>query len=328
MTAGTPRSFEGDDEFLAAACAAASRSSGADALETLGWWDLLPELDDPDARAAVFAVFRAQGRSLTGSIALGALMAHPYPVPGDRQPGSVAAAVTRRSLRRGTVVLVVGDVPSELLLVDRPGVGASLVPVADVDLLRVEIPGRLALHEVVVDLDAAPISVPEVDAAPARRRSHALGRMAMSLEMLGAAEATLALAVEHVQAREQFGKPIGSFQAIRHLLAWARTDCAAVEAVARHAVALDRVAPTGFDEILKALAGRNARRACERTLQSFGGVGFTAEHDHHHFHSRVLALDSLLGTSSELTRELGARLRTSGSDPAIAAGVLVPVDAR
>jgi alkylation response protein AidB-like acyl-CoA dehydrogenase len=141
------------------------------------------------------------------------------------------------------------------------------------------------------------------------------------LEMLGAAEGALARAVEHAHAREQFGQPIGKFQAVRHLLAWAMTDCAAIETAAMAAVALDAAAPPRYDAIVKALAGRNARRACERSLQALGAIGFTAEHEHHHFHSRVLALDSLLGTSSELTHELGQWLREQ-HDPRIALTML------
>ena len=73
---------------------------------------------------------------------------------------------------------------------------------------------------------------------------------------------------------------------------------------------------------MKALAGRNGRRACERSLQVLGGIGFTAEHAHHHHHSRVLLLDSLLGTSAELSHDLGAWLRTAGRDPGFARAVL------
>jgi hypothetical protein len=55
-----------DDPFLATSCRAMRASTGAEALDALGWWDLLPHLDDDDARAAVFAAFRAQGRELGG----------------------------------------------------------------------------------------------------------------------------------------------------------------------------------------------------------------------------------------------------------------------
>ena len=79
-----------------------------------------------------------------------------------------------------------------------------------------------------------------------------------------------------------------------------------------------------FATVAKALAGRNGRRTCERAQQVLGGIGFTAEHDHHHFHSRVLALDGLLGASAALTRQLGAELRSNG-DPGFAAAVLIPL---
>lgn len=75
--------------------------------------------------------------------------------------------------------------------------------------------------------------------------------------------------------------------------------------------------------MVKALAGRNGRRACERALQVLGGIGFTAEHGHHHLHSRVLALDALLGTSAQLTDGLGARVRGAGTNPGFTAAVLL-----
>jgi alkylation response protein AidB-like acyl-CoA dehydrogenase len=304
-----------DDEFLAAASEAVRRTPGAPALEALGWWEMLGALDDPDARRAVFVLFRAQGRELTDSAGLAALLAHPY-LP-DAVPGTTGAAVVRRSGRRGPVVVLSGPLPSGHVLVDRPGAGVSILPVADLVVRPVVVPGSLALHEIDLDLDSLAPDLPESQVLDARARSLFLGRVALSMELLGAAETVVDLAVEYVGAREQFGKPIGTFQAVRHLLAWARTDVAAVEAVVAAAVALDTGAPAGFDAVCKALAGRNARRACERTLQCFGGVGFTEEHPHHRFHSRVLAADALLGTSIELARSLGAGLRATGEDPGI-----------
>jgi Acyl-CoA dehydrogenase, C-terminal domain len=311
-----------DDEFLAAACEAVRRSPGDTALDALGWWDFLGELSDPEARAAVFALFRAQGRGLGDTRALGGLLAQPYPGLGGSSPGSVSVAVGRRSRRRGEVLLLAGPVPTEAVLIDRPGVGAAFVSLEDVELEPVEVPGRLTLHEVRLSGAAIHPEIADGEAEPARRRSAFLGRVAAAHEMLGAAEAVLALAVDYAGAREQFGQPIGTFQAVRHLLAWARTDCAAIEAVAGQAVNLDEGAVPDLDRILKALAGRNARRVCERTLQTFGGIGFTAEHDHHHFHSRVLALDSVLGTSAELMADLGAELRRSEVKPRIAAAIM------
>ncbi|MCM3882699.1 acyl-CoA dehydrogenase family protein [Frankia sp. R82] len=304
-----------DREFLDAAGAVLRAATpGEDPLEALGWWDLLAEFDDTDARGAALALFRAQGRELADTAALGALLAQPYLAATGSEPGTLVAVIARRSAR-GERFVAVGDVAGRALLVDRPGQGASVIPAEKAELVPVTVPGRLTLHEVRVDDTALTPVVTEADAVPARARGLFLGRIAASLEILGAAEQTAALAVAYAGSREQFGRPIGTFQAVRHLLAWAQTDCVALESVVTTAVALDDAAPERHDEVVKALAGRNGRRICERTMQVLGGIGFTAEHDHHLFHSRVLALDALLGTSAELTYALGAWWRESRGDP-------------
>jgi hypothetical protein len=309
------------DEFLEVACRALEGSDAAAALDSLGWWDLLVDLDG-DSRTAVFAVFRAQGRALASSPALGGLLAQPFLEGTAIAPGSVVAAVRRRSTRRGPVWVVVGDVGERRLLFEDPDRGVFVVDADTVERTPVDIPGRIPVHEVSVDLSAHQPLRTDVDVERARRRSAYLGRVAAASEMLGAAERAVDLAVEHACNREQFGQPIGTFQAVRHLLAWAKTDCVALDAVVRNAVLMLDEPPTRYDEVVKALAGRNGRRACERALQVLGAIGFTAEHTHHHHHSRVLLLDALLGTSADLSQDLGAWLRTSGSDPRYAEAVL------
>jgi len=314
-----------DDEFLAAALQA-MRGPGDLALESLGFWDLVPELDDRDARAAVFASFRAQGRALACSRGLGGILAQPFIEGSPIVPGSVLAAIPRTSRRRGLVWTLVGDADDRAVLFDLPGNGTYVVPAGDIERHRVEVAGRATVHELTVDLASHQPFLTDDLARPARRRSTYLGRMALASEMLGASEQVVAMAVEYAGIREQFGQPIGVFQAVRHLLAWADTDCAAIDSAIRHGVRQLSEAPEHFGAAIKALAGRNARKACERSLQVFGGVGFTEEHDHHHFHSRVLALDALLGSSSELTHSLGSWLRTTSTDPAFAAAVLVATE--
>jgi hypothetical protein len=308
------------EDFLGAA-AQALTADGQGALGTLGWWDLLSDLDDGDSRTALFALFQAQGRQLASTPAVGALMAHPYLAALGEQPGAVAAAVPRAARREGGVSVIIGE-PRARVLVDVPGAGAWLLDRDDIELRPVSIPGRLEVHEITTRQPGAP-ALSDVAAAAARPRSVYLGRVALALEILGAAEGAVALAVQHACAREQFGQPIATFQAVRHMLAWATTDCTAVDRVAWEAVALDDGAPLRYGDIAKALAGRNARRACERALQVLGAVGFTAEHDHHHFHSRVLALDAILGTSASLTRELGAWCRDAGGAPELPSAMLL-----
>jgi hypothetical protein len=313
-----------EDEFARAAELALRVADGPEALDTLGWWQLLADLTDLESRTAVFAFFRAQGHELASSNALGALTARPYlELLGD-VTAPVVATVACDSPRRGHVAVVVGDPTGRLLLVDRPGSGVVLFEPGEVELRPIEVPGRLVLHEVAIDDGAQwrPV-IDEGAAVPARDRATFLGRVAIGLEILGAAGGALALAVEHARAREQFGQPIATFQAVRHLLAWGTTDCTAVERVASEAVRLDTAAPARWGDITKAIAGRNGRRVCERALQVLGAIGFTAEHGHHHFHSRVLALDALLGTSAALTRDLGRWRREEPGSPSAPSALLL-----
>ena len=82
-----------DDAFLTTSARPCGASSGPAALDALGWWDLLPHLDDDDARTAVFAAFRAQGRELGGSAALGGIVAQPFIEGTAIAPGTVVAAI-------------------------------------------------------------------------------------------------------------------------------------------------------------------------------------------------------------------------------------------
>ncbi len=303
-----------DDQFLTLSQQAITASGAAEALESLGWWHLLEHLDDYEMRSAVLAFFRAQGGALASSVALGGLIAQPFLEHTGLGAGQAIAAIGRQTVD-GPVHVIVGHVTGGVVLIDRPGHGTDVVELADAELRPIAIPGRLTLHAVQADSTAPRVTIPEDLAAPARQRSIFLGRLAISAEILGAAERAVELATEYATDRQQFGKPIGTFQAIRHLLAWAHTECVAVDAALMSAIRLDDAAPPMYGEVVKALAGRNGRRVCERTLQVLGGIGFTAEHDHHHLHSRVLALDGLLGTSAELTHQLGRWLRTSGAHP-------------
>ncbi|UGQ11927.1 hypothetical protein LO772_35095 [Yinghuangia sp. ASG 101] len=320
MTTATGRA---DREFLDAASRALRSAPEVDALAALGWWDLLTDLTDPENRGAALALFRAQGREGGDTPALGALLAQPFLAASGLAPGALVAAIPRQSARRGERLVAVGDVAGRHLLIDRPGHGAFVVPCADVALHPVAVPGRLTLHEVAWEPRAGQAAIAEERAAEARALGWRLGRAAAALDMLGAAETTVRLAVEHARNREQFGSPIGTFQAVRHLLARTETDCAAIESVTRTAVRLGHTAPPHYDEVVKALAGRNALRVCETTLQVLGAIGFTAESTHHHHHSRVLALDALLGTSVELTHALGTRARLTQDDPVLPSALLL-----
>ncbi|MBK3572337.1 acyl-CoA dehydrogenase [Streptomyces sp. MBT65] len=137
----------------------------------------------------------------------------------------------------------------------------------------------------------------------------AAGRVALGWWLLGTGHAMLALALQHAADRMQFGRPLASFQAVRHRLA--ETLVALDGAEATLVAASDELGAL----LAKAAAGRAALTAARHCQQVLGGIGFTAEHDLHRHVRRAVVLDGLLGSARELTREAGALLRAGGSAP-------------
>ncbi|NNN28853.1 acyl-CoA dehydrogenase [Streptomyces sp. S3(2020)] len=135
------------------------------------------------------------------------------------------------------------------------------------------------------------------------------GRRALGWWLVGTGHAMLTLARTHALDRVQFGRPLASFQAVRHRLA--ETLVALEGAEATLIAATD---PLG-SLLAKAAAGEAALTAARHCQQVLGGIGFTAEHPLHRHLRRALVLDGLLGSARELTREAGARLRAEGSAP-------------
>jgi hypothetical protein len=149
----------------------------------------------------------------------------------------------------------------------------------------------------------------------------AAGRRAAGWWLLGAGRAMLGLARAHAVDRVQFGRPIASFQAVRHRLAETLVALDGAEAVLRAADAEAGSAdaePTDIELaslLAKAAAGQAALTASRHCQQVLGGIGFTAEHALHIHVKRALLLDGLLGSARELTREAGRRVLANGSAP-------------
>ena len=118
---------------------------------------------------------------------------------------------------------------------------------------------------------------------------------------VGAAERALEMTVEHAKAREQFGRPIGSFQAVAHRCADMRADIDACRYLAYQAAwALDH-RPSADLEVAAAKAyGNDAlRRVYMHAHQVHGAVGFSTEHDLHLFTRRAKAFELSYGSTSE-----------------------------
>jgi alkylation response protein AidB-like acyl-CoA dehydrogenase len=127
----------------------------------------------------------------------------------------------------------------------------------------------------------------------------------------GIARATTDLAVAYAKEREQFNRPIGSFQAVKHILADMLVRAEVARAVAdAAAVTLDQ--PEVGDERravagAKAVAGEAAVRNSEGCIQVHGGMGFTWEALPHYFLKRAWVLDAAFGSADESADEVAAR---------------------
>lgn len=160
-------------------------------------------------------------------------------------------------------------------------------------------------------LDGLPLRL--VDEGEAIRLAES--RRAVSWWLVGSSRAMLALARRHALDRTQFGKPIASFQAVRHRLAESLVAIEGAEAT----LSLPGVDNPDLTALLaKAAAGTAALTTAKHCQQVLAGIGFTAEHELHHHVKRVLVLDGLLGSAKELTRKAGAGLRARGSAPRLA----------
>jgi alkylation response protein AidB-like acyl-CoA dehydrogenase len=130
-------------------------------------------------------------------------------------------------------------------------------------------------------------------------------------DAVGAAAGVLELARTYASQRRQFGHTIGSFQAIRHLLADMYVDVeSAWSSVLYASAALDEREPEALRtaSIAKAYAGRATLDVAHGALQVFGGIAFTAEHPAHRFLRRVVARRDEFGTPRDHARRLGRAL--------------------
>ena len=276
---------------------ATEHATGAEldaALDELGWREALVD----DARSAVSMLFELQGAANATSSALSKVTGSSVlPVIGARHAPGVLEGEHVRVL--GLAYGLPGDEVAIVATADGGHVRAT-VRVADLEVRPVQgLDPWLGLAEVTGDATAVGVEPFDWDAAVAH------GQLAVAHELLGASRGMLDLAREHALSRIQFGRPIATFQAVRHRLA---ETLVAIETAAAVVDAAWEDRSTGTAAMAKALAGRGARTTARHCQQVLAGIGFTTEHALHRYVRRVLVLDELLGASRTLTCDLGAEL--------------------
>ena len=142
------------------------------------------------------------------------------------------------------------------------------------------------------------VELPGCDPVVARRRA----ALAVSAQLLGLADRMIAMTAEHVKSRRQFGVPVGSQQAVKHLLATALVALEHARPVVYRAgwvLATDADAPDLAVSFAKVYATRAADTAARVALQCHGAIGYSWEHDLHLWMKRVWALATAWGTTAE-----------------------------
>jgi alkylation response protein AidB-like acyl-CoA dehydrogenase len=257
---------------------------------------LLPRLADGE-RTAALAFAEASGRWDAGGIETTAtpdgedfiLEGHKRQVV-DGYSADQLLIVARRPGSIGEDGLSVFVIPG-----DRPGVSRKTLPtmdqtrrLADIDLDAARVPGNDLLGE-------------PGGAWPGLRRTLDLAAIALAAEQVGGATRCLEMAVTYSKEREQFGRPIGSFQALKHKCA---DMFVAVESARSALYYAACIADDGTDDLTtnaslaKAWCSEAYFQCAAESIQIHGGVGFTWEYDAHLHFKRARASERWLGDPS------------------------------
>jgi len=209
-----------------------------------------------------------------------------------------------------------GHTASLILAVARTDAGLSLFAIqADADgLTRKQLPtldqtrrlARLEFSSVPARLIGEP-----GEAAAILSRTLDVAAIAQAAEQLGGAQRALDMAVSYAKIRHQFGRPIGSFQAIKHRCADLLLEVESLRSAvgyAAAAVAEDSPEIPVVAALVKALASDTYFHVAAENIQIHGGIGFTWEHDAHLYFKRAKSSELFLGDSSYHRERLATRI--------------------
>jgi hypothetical protein len=278
-------------------------------LDAFGWAELL----EAHHQAAISSVFGAQGRAGAWSSALHDVLASDLGEIGIPSEPTYCVVLpwprrTLPGLRKAGQIDVRG-----LLLEPRRDASTLLIPVgdgecSDVAVVAVEF-DELRVHpreglDVVAEGDTA---------AKWWALAEAKGRLALSQQVIGGLFVAIEMARSHVTARSQFGRLVGTFQAVRHKLAEAYVATTAADCAASAAWEADQLPLAAMTA--KVVGSKAVTVGVANTQQLLAGIGFTAEHPYHRYMKRVTVLDRVLGSGSDLAPLLGRQLIAAASAP-------------
>jgi alkylation response protein AidB-like acyl-CoA dehydrogenase len=149
------------------------------------------------------------------------------------------------------------------------------------------------------------------DAAAILARVLDVAAVALAAEQLGGAQRALDITVDYTKTRHQFGRPIGSFQALKHRMADLLMEVESLRsavAYAASAVADDSDEVPVVASLVKAYASETYFHVAAEMIQMHGGIGFTWEHDAHLFFKRAKSSELFLGDGAYHREHLAQRI--------------------
>ena len=232
--------------------------------------ELLPALATGERRAAALGL--APGASL-------------------RESGGHLSGVEPLALEAGDADWLFSAVGGSVFVTDAQAAGVRIEPAESLDptrrLFRVTLDGAPARRLGAADVSAAIASASDALVA------------GLVADGVGAAARALERALEYAKQREQFGHPIGGFQAVQHLLVDMLQDVELARAAAYYALWAQDAAPpierARATALAKAFTSEALPRVGATAIQVFGGIGFTAELDIHLYYRRLVSLSLLYG---------------------------------
>lgn len=211
-------------------------------------------------------------------------------------------------LTAASIVVVAARAPGGLGLwaVEREANGVTTSVKTTVDSTRRL--GALSLNDAPATLLVEPGAAEEA-LARIRRRAFA----AAALEAAAVASKVVELSIDYTKERQQFGKPIGSYQAVSHQVSdmYMATELSRSLAYwAAWCVDTDDPQAPNAAAAAKGFAAEAAVEACERAIQVHGGIGFTWEHVLHRYYRRAQWLNAFEGTAAFRRKEIAETLLT------------------
>lgn len=227
-------------------------------------------------------------------------------LPGLADGSTVGALAVSGSLAVGSDLVVTGESPAvlgavdadvlvliagdDVVIVDAAADGVAVTALTSLDTTRSI--GSVALRGVTVDEDRV--------LRGAARRARTVFRILTSAEATGVSWASLEMAVEYAKVREQFGRTIGTFQAVKHHAANMLVNAEETTAATWDAARADDLDSAWFPA---AVAASHAIRTqlfnSQNNIQLHGGIGFTWEHDAHLYLRRARTLAALMAESGD-----------------------------